>query len=278
MQRLPQRALVLLCTAFLVAAAACGEVGDNKHTNHWLTALSDATHTTYFPIDRGAHKAMDCNLCHGSFDSFKGFTCTGTCHAHDQAVTDAQHPGVIGYTYDPQGCYLCHQNGTVRFDLPTHQNFFPIGDQTAHNTEACKDCHSDSNRLGEVAFITCGNCHAHSQSLTDPLHTQPKDGGAPVGPIYSWSVNACIQCHLDGRMLLRSEHTPTKTYNGNNVAMGSHMQGARCSDCHLTRDFKTFTCSPCHDPGGFAAQTTAACDTAKGSPCTDLEKYNYFYK
>ncbi len=277
MRRLAPRVLVLACAGVLLAAAACGDAGDNRHTNHWLTALTPSDHATWFPIDSGAHKGMDCNLCHGSFDSFKGFSCTG-CHAHDQSVTDPLHSGVPGYSYGPTTCYMCHKNGTVRFDLAQHQKAFPIGDGTPHATEACSDCHSDSSRLGEVAFVTCGSCHAHSQAKTDPFHNQPKDGGAPVGQIYAWGVNTCIQCHLDGRMLLRADHTPQATYNGNNVAMGPHLQGAMCADCHLTRDFKTFTCGPCHDPGGFAAEKTAACDTAKGSACTDLEKYNYFYK
>lgn len=271
MHRLRQACLLGLAAAVL---SACG--GRHDASQHWLTALTPAQHDTYFPITTGAHANMSCNACHGTTDTFKKYTCT-TCHAHDQATSDTQHVGLSGYVYKDTSCYGCHPQGKSTFSLATHLQLFPIGPNTLHAGEACGDCHGDLKHPTDKTKLLCGACHAHAQSVSDPIHNSPVDGSAGVGTLYTFSVAGCYACHLKNQTVLRATHS-TKTYNGNNIAEGPHLQGSTCSNCHSSTAFKGYNCAPCHSPGGFAEQKTQACDTAKGSPCTDQEKYQYFYK
>jgi hypothetical protein len=121
--------------SLLLALAACAEPGAGSSA--WNTAPTPDTHL-FFPIASGPH-AVSCETCHGTFDSFKQFTCFG-CHTHDQGVTDQLHaslPGAggsfpdggMGYAYDSVSCLRCHASGSrVPFDH-------------AGITATCASCH-----------------------------------------------------------------------------------------------------------------------------------------
>ena len=81
--------LPVLCIAACVAAA-CG----NGSTRPFLSNTTPETHARFFAIATGPHK-QDCNLCHGTSDSFRKFDCLG-CHAHEQTPTTRVHVAVSG--------------------------------------------------------------------------------------------------------------------------------------------------------------------------------------
>ena len=148
--------------------------------NSPITALTPATHTA-FPIADGAHAGIDCNSCHGEFDTFTRFNCLNGCHA--AADTTPGHSGVTNYMYETNACYSCHPDGKgVDHDL-----FFPIGPGTRHNLQ-CSTCHSDPNNHSVFSCID-GGCHP--QSETDGHH---KDVGG-----YMYLSANCYGCHYRGK-------------------------------------------------------------------------------
>src|SRR5712664_3285383 len=139
--------------AFLCACSHPSEPGISTPIN----AMTAENHASKFPITSGAHAGADCNSCHGDFDTFSKFSCTG-CHAHDQAPTDAKHARVSGYAYSSSSCYTCHRQGTAKID---HSPFFPIGTGTMHDA-ACSSCHSNPSTPTDVTTISCIGCHNNS--------------------------------------------------------------------------------------------------------------------
>ena len=107
-----RRTLILI----LMTASACSGLDG---TADGFTAMTPDKHT-FFPINAGAHAGIDCNSCHGAFDSFKGFDCL-TCHTQPQC--DPIHQGMPGYAFDNPRCLTCHKDGTVNID---HTLLFPI--------------------------------------------------------------------------------------------------------------------------------------------------------
>ncbi len=67
-----------------------------------FTATTKALHG--FPIGPGPHDVIDCNDCHGPFDTFRDFSCVG-CHPHSVDVMGPSHAGVSQYVHTPViGC------------------------------------------------------------------------------------------------------------------------------------------------------------------------------
>lgn len=200
------RALYVMTLSVL---AACGGASGKKAP--WLTAIDRPTHAAkYFPIVKGIH-AVDCNSCHGAFDTFKKFDCLG---CHTQPKTDPDHQGIPGYNWDSASCLKCHPNGTVQGGVE-HDKYFPIAAGSKHETATCSDCHSDpSNRV--PATLTCGSCHVQADMAT---------AHASVGG-YQWTSPACVACHADSQVNRVAAHQPFL------ISSGTKHYRASCFVCH----------------------------------------------
>ncbi len=157
--------------------AAC----ETTSLDHPNTALTPATHDK-FPIAAGtAHGAVDCNTCHGAFDSFAQFDCLNGCHA--AADTAPAHTAVPSYKYESAACYSCHPDGKG----VDHSLIFPIGPGTQHDL-ACSTCHTNPN---DRTVFTCIDGGCHPQAETDGHHQD-------VGGYMYISAN-CFGCHYRGK-------------------------------------------------------------------------------
>jgi hypothetical protein len=269
----------------LVGAAGC--TGGLPPEVPWVTNVDPVSHEQFFPINSGKHEGIDCNKCHGDFESFTDFTCI-SCHTHDQALTDPAHAGVPDYTYSRTSCYGCHPRGTADGAGAAHDGFYPIGPGTAHEPLACGSCHIDPTTR---AVVSCVDCHDHDQAPMATVH-----GGTPG---YAWETAACIACHRDGDALSRDVHdaifpVSQSTAHGETACGGCHVDPAdreavTCVDCHAHEvassqaahslvggyAFITGDCMKCHydsgvprvadhlpfkiDPAAKHAAATAAC-------------------
>ncbi|OGQ91218.1 MAG: hypothetical protein A2289_18235 [Deltaproteobacteria bacterium RIFOXYA12_FULL_58_15] len=184
------------------------------------------THTDLFPIASGAHTGVDCNACHGAFDTFTQFDCTTTCHEHAQAVTDASHAGLAGYAYGPTTCYDCHPTGTGSISREDHERFFPIKTGN-HGGLACASCH-----VAGAGSFSCIDCHEHAQAATDLFHVGLAD--------YVYGPTTCYACHPTGEGMSRAQHDPYFP-----IVSGRH-GGLSCTTCHPS-GYGTFSCIDCHE-------------------------------
>lgn len=237
MLRVPsfRRALSALTLLWL---AGC-DAGDLPPEVPWLDATTYESHEPYFPIASGKHEGIDCDKCHGDFETFSKFTCI-SCHLHSAEQTDPAHSQVPGYTYTETSCFDCHPRGEVDGAGPEHERIFPIAAPSAHETVACADCHPDrANR--EV--VTCVDCHAHEASPSEAEHTLV--GG------YRYATSDCLKCHFDSKVPRVAEHVPFRI----DVEASHAPSAAECLECHTAElpdrpfpsaDFGKFECTGCH--------------------------------
>jgi hypothetical protein len=227
----------LLPGALSALLALSAPFGCSRDEAPWLTALTPASHAP-FPIERGAHGGLDCNECHGPFDTFAAFTCID-CHAHGKAETDGNHANVEGYAYDSAACYDCHADGGLVAG-PEHELKFPVADGTAHGEVACASCHVTPGDRKRVECLE--GCHGAAETTA---------GHGPVGG-YVHATAGCLLCHADSQVDRVSDHRPFR------IAAGSSHYRKACADCHpSTRpekpfpalDFARFDCLDCHERG-----------------------------
>ncbi len=149
-------------------------------TNTWQGATF--SHPNSFRLN-GGHSGLNCTACHvgGNFQGLS--TDCVTCHLSDFQSTNSPNHAASGFSTD---CTQCH-NGTNTWQGATFNHTFPItsGD---HKSLNCNDCHL--NPANQRQF-SCTHCHEHTQSKMNDKH----DG---VGG-FSWSSQACLSCHPDGR-------------------------------------------------------------------------------
>jgi len=231
-----RRALLLI----LATVSSCKGLDG---TADGFTAITPETHT-FFPINTGAHAGIDCNSCHGAFDSFKGFDCL-TCHTQPQC--DPIHLGMPGYAFQNPKCLSCHPDGTkANID---HTLFFPTAAGQTHQNIACVTCHTDpANRK----VFDCVSCH--TKAKTDPWHA------GVTG--YAWSSPQCYQCHP-------TSNIPDFAHSAFPVDAAAVHKNIGCSQCHAdAANLKTIDCVTCHpsttnspkhaNVGGFTS-ATASC-------------------
>jgi hypothetical protein len=242
---------IVLAAALAAAACTGGGGGDAP----WLTAKTPASHAA-FPIDSGAHAGLDCNECHGAFDTFREFACLD-CHAHERTQTDANHAGVEGYAYDSPACYRCHPDGTGEGAGPEHEAIFPIAEGTAHAAVACGSCHVVPGDRSQVDCVTC-----HPAAAMSPQH------GAVGG--YQHATGECLRCHADAQVDRVSSHLPFRIGGGashDREACGRCHAGVRTDKPFPAIDFARFDCLACHprastqnehdEVGGFRYESSA---------------------
>ncbi len=249
--------------------------------------MTPENHAPKFPITSGFHAGIDCNSCHGDFDTFSKFSCTG-CHAHDQGPTDAKHIGVAGYAYSSQSCYACHPQGTGKID---HSPFFPIAATDVHHSPVvpCTSCHTNPSTPSDVSTINCIGCHNNNTAPPLPVdpggvnskHTTPAIAANIAGYTFNSSTPAatiatnglCLKCHA-GTIATPSWTNPLKlplsqhTSLCFNITSGSHIVSRTigntpyCFKCHDTMNATTKTwgvdwtqanCTACH---GFSGNPT----------------------
>lgn len=172
----------MLCRLVAVTALL-GATGCKELTLDANTGPDRPGHADYFPISaQTAHGAVDCNTCHGAFDTFTQFDCL-SAGCHPQAETDANHAGEPGYGYDSASCYGCHPTG-IGVD---HSKFFPIA-SGRHSGIGCATCHVDPTSR---KVFSCTTSPCHPQSETDGHHRDVRG--------YMYTPTSCYDCHPDGR-------------------------------------------------------------------------------
>lgn len=96
-----------ICAALALSALACGRPAPVARA----APVTTFDHESVFPLKTGEHhKNIDCDSCHGAFDSFTKFDCLG-CHGRPAVDPPHAEMAVTGYAYESVACYKCHPNG-----------------------------------------------------------------------------------------------------------------------------------------------------------------------
>ena len=217
------------------------------------TALTPAQHAINFPIDiDGGVHTVDCNFCHGPFESFSEFSCTNGCHA--EPPTDAAHLGITpAYVYTPTSCYQCHPQGDVSqagcrpglgpdggfqqgacFD---HSPYFPIRPGQLHDgcsgdavkqiltTDAGRNLDQDSQGLpywdpNGGSGVTCPPFPNEGGVLCQDCHPAASDGGGHLQV-------SCLRCHpVPGMAAIHDAGAGFGIWTpDDNTCIGCHVKG-----------------------------------------------------
>lgn len=228
------RVVILTCAsvAFSAGLASCRDRGPEVDRN---TGLKPETHEPHFPIANGTHAGIDCNACHGDFDTFKGFTCL-SAGCHSPADTDPRHGSVGGYHYDSLACLSCHPRGEGDGPGVDHTKYFPIGAGTKHEKSGCAQCHTNPSNRADIGGCASEGCHGQAETMAS--HT-------PVGT-YEWKGEKCVRCHADAQVDRVAAHKPVRIIGtGHRKCLGCHTQSRM--DKPWGADWKPYTCeSGCH--------------------------------
>jgi hypothetical protein len=207
----------------LVLAAGCAKApgGTDAPRN---TAPTREQHDKRFPILAGVH-AVDCNSCHGAFDSFRAFDCLG-CHVADP--TSRNHAARAGYSYDSSSCYTCHPRGSAAGGGANHGAFFPIDPSSKHAfgtvASSCSDCHADASDRKKTDCISC-----HAQAASTSQHARVEG--------FQWlaagtSTSAlCLRCHADAQVKRLTTHLPFNVLPPSRHSIRNAAAG-NCLGCH----------------------------------------------
>jgi hypothetical protein len=283
---------VRLCAVMLVGACAPPAIPGAG------TAVTQATHTPYFPILDGTNHALGraaldgpiaCETCHiSSQTSFAVFTCTA-CHEHPQNIIDRLHTTVAQYQYTSDGCYSCHKDGArVAYDHPGVKS-------------GCIDCHNQGalyapnpppqQVTGHPPVTDCGGCH-NTQSWLDAGFA-PSDSSDPNQDV---PVNAQIPTYSGTRIASLTPQTellPMKMNHGSQQIPSGAMSA--CTNCHIDAASAQYypgvfhgslvsltlpqptACSDCHDsstmPNGFVGPAPGGATVVR-SPASGEMKHD----
>ena len=189
-------------------------------TQTWGSASFN--HNQFFAL-KGAHTSLACSECHLG-GQYKGTPsdCVA-CHLKDyNSTTDPNHKAA-GFSTD---CVVCHGDAAKTWEGASfnHNQFFAL--QGAHATLICSDCHSKGYDLPKDCF----GCHAADyNAATDPNH---KVSGFPT---------TCESCHYP----THKAWSQAVFQHDFPIKSGKHA-GISCADCHLTSNFREFSCTDCH--------------------------------
>ena len=174
------------------------ECADCHSEENWKSSFFNHDTKTKFPL-RGAHKRVDCGLCHMQPVTvvLPGKACID-CHRDDDP-----HQGALG-----ERCGACHNETSwtesIRFDHDLAA--FPL--LGAHKNAACETCHKTKDY--QATPSDCVSCHAE-----DDVHKET------LGP-------DCAQCHNPvGWNHWRFDHDVQTAF----VLDGAH-KDLRCASCH----------------------------------------------
>jgi len=248
-----RRALPLVLALAAWPACTDRELGGGDSN----TALDPMSHAIHFPIagpphafgaellvdSAGSKVKLDCNTCHGPFDSFAKFSCIES-GCHGQAPTDASHlaKNVAKYSYSQISCYGCHPDGRAD-SSQNHNLFFPINPTDTHGNIDCQTCHADSTNRKN---ITCVGGVCHPQAATDPPAAHNGVDG------YEYVSASCYGCHPNGVAAGSVGHEKLFPIAVADKHSSSNPNTAniRCNSCHTDpANRKNISCSDtvaCH--------------------------------
>ena len=207
--------------------------------NKWNKPKFKHNKDTDFKI-RGKHKKVSCNQCHTSKIKNKELktTCV-SCHKLDD-----KHKGTLG-----KKCSSCHSEQSwekkVKFDHDITK--FPLIGM--HGAISCNECHSDSNY--KKMKKKCVSCHTtddvHKGQLGEncnKCHT-PNEWGVWVfdhrkqTKFKITGAHQKVHCHTCHRNKIKKiKSTPRECKSCHSIDDIHNGQfGARCNDCHTTKDF-----------------------------------------
>jgi len=175
-----------------------------------------------FPL-KGQHKIIDCLECHvdGQYEGLS--TECISCHLDDyNRTTDPDHKDA-GF---PTDCEQCHGTSANSWEGAAfdHNATWPL--RGAHTMLDCSSCHSQGYDLPR----DCYGCHVQDYETTrDPDHSVT---GFPTD---------CVLCHFPSHV----SWTQAVFNHQFPVSSGNHGQ-LDCTDCHITSNFREFTCIDCH--------------------------------
>jgi hypothetical protein len=171
----------------------------------------------------GQHLLANCLDCHGDgVYAGRSSECV-SCHLSDfQNTTDPDHE-LLGF---PTDCTACHGTSAETWEDASfdHNSIWPL--LGAHTTLDCSQCHSSGTELP----TDCYGCHADDyESSSNPNH---EDVGFPT---------YCEFCHFPTHI------TWNQAVFDHDFPIDSGRHGSYdCSDCHLTSNYREFSCTHCH--------------------------------
>jgi hypothetical protein len=205
-------------------------------TEGWSVFDNERIHaSTNFPI-AGRHLVLDCEGCHQGM-TISRFRQTPSrcvdCHRADYESVSSPNHVSSGFNTE---CTFCHtMMAWVPAAMTDHEAFFPIfTGEHAGAWNACADCHVSP---GNFNVVSCIDCHAHSQSRTDPIHS------GMAG--YTWATPQCLGCHPRGSAGRYGEHDQAffPIYSGRHAG-----EWSSCGTCHpQAANKQVFTCITCHE-------------------------------
>ena len=223
------------------AEVACRECHEDRHhrgaegddcarchvSTGWAVSAAVRSHdATRFPLV-GAHRAADCQECHGSAEPpvYAGTpTACLACHAGDVRAA-GRHPDHVAAGFSDD-CSECHGQFSWSPARIQHSRYWPL--RGRHAGAACSDCHAGGTYSGTPE--ACAQCHQDdARSVSNPPHD-------------AFEATPCETCHSDAGW------TPTRTgwHEGFfPIARGDH-RGLACDDCHAGGAVAVATCTACH--------------------------------
>ena len=175
-----------------------------------------------FPL-RGEHQLAQCSDCHsGGVYAGLSTDCV-SCHLDDYTGADDPDHQASGF---PTDCIACHGTSFTSWLDATfdHSVYWLL--QGAHANLSCSSCHEQGYNLPK----DCYGCHAQDyENTTDPDHST---AGFPPD---------CVLCHFPTH-LLWSQAVFDHQFP---IDSGKH-SNASCSDCHVSSNFREFSCLTCH--------------------------------
>jgi hypothetical protein len=170
----------------------------------------------------GQHQAADCSLCHPNGRYTGTPTNCVDCHQADYDQTTNPDHQQAGFSTDCETCHGSAANGWLgaTFD---HDQVFPL--QGAHKTLDCQICHSQGYNLPK----DCNGCHSSDyNAAANPNHAA---AGFPT---------TCENCHFPTHV------TWSQAEFNHNFPINSGPHNKDCFECHLTSNFREFSCIDCH--------------------------------
>jgi hypothetical protein len=179
----------------------------------WKPANFDHNRTS-FPL-LGAHRIVECALCHINGQYAGTPKDCWSCHQEDYQGTTNPNHAASNYSHD---CQTCHNNNAWQPATFDHNRTrFPL--TGAHLAVACDQCHANNRFTGTP--MDCFSCHQSDfQRTTNPNHAAANFS------------HTCTNCHTTGAWQPSTfDHNRTRF-----PLLGAHVAVA-CNQCHVNNRF-----------------------------------------